>query len=194
MSFGVEILKGWNVMQTVSELDNTHYRLLRENIDSFIAQLSGEYDCEGALMLDVAPQDHAGAVKYFKKTEIETLDIDPSSGADYIADLCDSNEDRIANESFDMLLLSEVLEHTLRPFDAIKEVHRLLKKGGHLFLTVPFNFRIHGPLPDCWRFTEHGLRAILKDFDIIELTPLEDESRFLMPIAYTVIAQKPLHV
>jgi len=83
-----------------------------------------------------------------------------------------------------------VLEHTLNPFAAIEEIHRLLCIGGYLFLTVPFNFRIHGPLPDCWRFTEHGLRAILSMFDILELTSLETIDRPLMPIHYTVVARK----
>ncbi len=67
----------------------------------------------------------------------------------------------------------------------------MLKPGGLAFITTPFNLRIHGPLPDCWRFTEHGLRELFKDFDILELSSLESEERFLMPIQYTLIAKKP---
>lgn len=178
-------------MNKVSELDVKHFKLLRENISSFIKGLSKVYDDKASIMLDIAPQDHAGAKAYFKKTTIKTLDIDEKSNADYIADICKNNKDIIPDESFDYILLSEVLEHTLQPFDAIKEIHRMLKGSGMLFLTVPFNFRIHGPLPDCWRFTEHGLKALLQDsFEIINLTPLEDNDRFLMPIAYTLIAKK----
>lgn len=175
----------------ISQIDIKQYKLLRENIDNFIKRLSTTYDSQNNLMLDIAPQDHLGAKKYFKKSTIETLDIDKNSTATYIADICNDNSVIIADEKFDTILFSEVLEHTLQPFDAIKEIKRLLKTNGFLFLTVPFNFRIHGPLPDCWRFSEHGIRALLiKDFEIIELNELEDEDRFLMPIAYTVIARK----
>jgi len=55
---------------------------------------------------------------------------------------------------------------------------------------VPFNFRIHGPLPDCWRFTEHGLRELLKKFSTVKIDQIDTPNRDLMPIHYTVIAIK----
>lgn len=42
------------------------------------------------------------------------------------------------NNSFDVILCSEVLEHIPRPDLAIKEFSRLLKKNGKLILTAPF--------------------------------------------------------
>ena len=63
--------------------------------------------------------------------------------------------------------------------------------GGLAFVTTPFNFRIHGPLPDCWRFTEHGLRALFREFDIVELTEEPTPDRPLMPIHYRLVARRP---
>ena len=71
----------------------------------------------------------------------------------------------LPDDSFDCIVCTEVLEHTLQPFAAVAELRRLLRAGGRLFLSVPFNFRIHGPLPDCWRFTEHGLRAMFAGWE-----------------------------
>ena len=78
----------------------------------------------------------------------------------------------------------------MNPFDAVKEIYRVLKPSGIVCVSVPFNFRIHGPLPDCWRFTEHGLRALFSSYEICELNALETENRDLMPIHYTLIAKK----
>lgn len=174
----------------VSEMDKQFHQMLRKNVSDFVAMCGKQFDGDDVRILDVAPQDHEGAKPYFVKARVETLDINPQSGATYVADLTANNEGVIPADAFDGVVCTEVLEHTLQPFDAVAEVKRILKPGGHVFVSTPFNFRIHGPLPDCWRFTEHGLRALFKDFDIVELTPLETEDRFLMPVHYTLVAQK----
>lgn len=174
----------------VSDQDILHLSLLRENVTNFIMKCSEKFDSTNCLLLDVAPQDHIGAKEFFKKSKIYTLDIDENSGANYIADLCQNNSSIIPENFFDIVVCTEVLEHTLNPFEAVKEIYRVLKPNGIACISVPFNLRIHGPLPDCWRFTEHGLRALFNSFKIYELNMLETENRDLMPIHYTLIARK----
>jgi SAM-dependent methyltransferase len=175
----------------VSALDVAHLKAIRDNVNVLMMRAAREYGSAGGLLLDIAPQDHAGARPFFpEQVAVETLDIDPDAGCTYTGDICALNH-AIPDGRFDYVVCTEVLEHTLRPFDAIAEIRRILRPGGYLFLSVPFNFRIHGPLPDCWRFTEHGLRALLRDFVILELSSLETEGRPLMPVHYTVIASKP---
>ena len=174
----------------VAQIDKKYLNLIRENVSSFIRAAGEKHDKQGLVVLDVAPQDHEGAKPYFKTAQVETLDIDPKSGATYIADLCADNSAVIPAEHFDIVICTEVLEHTLQPFDAVKELHRVLKPGGYVYASSPFNFRVHGPLPDCWRFTEHGWRALFSEFEVVELTALEAEDRFLAPIHHTVIARK----
>lgn len=174
----------------VSLQDVEHLRLIRENVSTFLRRVSKQYAGYSGLLLDVAPQEHEGARPFFSENIfVETLDIDPASGATYIADLCVC-ADVVGVEKFEYIVCTEVLEHVVQPFGAVNSIWSMLKPGGLLFLTTPFNFRIHGPLPDCWRFTEHGLRVLLKNFEILELCGLEDDDRFLMPIQYTVVARK----
>lgn len=180
-------------MGNIAVIDEENLNKIRENVSTFIATCGDKYDKESVLVLDVAPQDHEGARPYFGKAKVETLDIDQKSGATYVADLCNNNERLIPSDRFDYIVCTEVLEHTLQPFDAVNEIERLLKQGGLAFVSAPFNFRIHGPLPDCWRFTEHGLRALFKNFEIVELKGLEDDNRFLMPTHYTLIVRKTSH-
>lgn len=175
-------------MKQISDIDLKHFKLIRDNIDSIILNASRMYDVESITVLDVAPQTHEGAKKYFKKASVKTLDLDKNSNADYICDL--AKADQIMNDTFDVIFCTEVLEHTDDPFSCAKTMFRILKPTGVCFVTTPFNFRIHNPLPDNWRFTEHGLRLLFKDFNRLQINALEDGGRFLMPIQYSVVAQK----
>lgn len=175
----------------VSPLDVEHLRLIRENVRAFMREVARDYVKGTVRVLDIAPQDHEGARPFFPDTaKVETLDINPAAGATYTGDICRRN-DALPDAGFDFIVCTEVLEHTLQPFGAVAEMQRLLRPGGCLFLSVPFNFRIHGPLPDCWRFTEHGLRALFAEWEILKLAVLETPDRFLMPVHYTLIARKP---
>lgn len=176
----------------VAEQDIKNLEAIRGNVSKFMAAAGKRFDKKDLKVLDIAPQDHEGAKPYFPKATVETLDIDQNSGATYIADLCEDNSGSIEKNRFDVVVCTEVLEHTLQPFDAVKELLRITKPGGYVLVSAPFNFRIHGPLPDCWRFTEHGLRALFKDFNIESITELGSSDRFLMPIHYTLIAQSKL--
>jgi SAM-dependent methyltransferase len=173
-----------------AEIDVRHLAAVRQNVAALMRRAAERWAQAGGRLLDIAPQDHAGARPFFAEhVVVETLDIDPGSGATYIADICVHN-DAISDGAFDYVVCTEVLEHTLQPFGAIAEIHRILRPGGRLFLSVPFNLRIHGPLPDCWRFTEHGLRRLLEEFEILELESVETPDRPLMPIHYTAVAEK----
>jgi SAM-dependent methyltransferase len=173
----------------VSAMDLEHLRVIRESVSSFIADCARRFDGPGRL-LDVAPQVHEGASPHFRQAAIETLDIDLRARATYQADLCATNEALIPDRHFRFVVCTEVLEHVLDPFAAVRELHRILAPGGLAFVTTPYNFRIHGPLPDCWRFTEHGLRALFRTFELLELTEVATPGRDLMPIHYRLVARR----
>jgi SAM-dependent methyltransferase len=175
----------------VSNLDVEHLRIIRASVVDFMKRCSSRQVNGPGRLLDIAPQVHEGARPFFPdEIRIDTFDLDQNSGCTIIGDICEFNAG-IPDDCYDYIVCTEVLEHTLNPFDAMVELRRILKPSGKLFLTTPFNFRIHGPLPDCWRFTEHGLRSLLRHFIIVEMNAIETESRALMPIHYTVVAQKP---
>jgi len=176
-------------MNTVSQLDVEYLEIIRKNVDDFTKEAS-KYDAKNILVLDIAPQIHKGASAFFKLAKVSTLDIDSKSSATYIADLCNDNSDIIPSNYFDVIICTEVLEHTLNPFNAVDEIYRILKPEGICFVTTPFNFRIHGPLPDCWRFTEHGLKQLFKSFKHVDIISVENPNRFLMPIQYKTKASK----
>lgn len=72
---------------------------------------------------------------------------------------------------FDNILCTEVLEHAADPQQLADEMHRVLKPGGTLVLTVPFSARVHHAPYDFHRFTRYGLAEMFKPFAQQELAP-----------------------
>lgn len=54
---------------------------------------------------------------------------------DIVSDICSIPQ---PDASFDAVMCVEVLEHVPRPVAALRELNRLLKRGGVLILTAPF--------------------------------------------------------
>jgi len=76
------------------------------------------------------------------------------------------------DESFDAVLLSEVLEHVPFPMKVLEEVRRILKKGGVLILTAPFASLTHfAPYFYCTGFSSYFYNYHLPKygFNIIEI-------------------------
>lgn len=78
------------------------------------------------------------------------------------------------NNSFDVVLCSQVLEHVPHPWLAMKEIHRVLNKNGVGIITVPLFGYIHNAPYDFFRYTHYGLRSLASDagFEISLLKPL----------------------
>jgi SAM-dependent methyltransferase len=70
-----------------------------------------------------------------------------------------------------MVLCTQVLEHVPEPNKVVAEIHRMLKPGGRLLLTVPAIFPQHGSPGDYWRYTPDGLTFMLRDFQRVEVQP-----------------------
>lgn len=87
------------------------------------------------------------------------------------SDICDIP---LESNSIDVIMCIEVLEHVPDPLPALAELHRILKKGGELILTAPFNSLTHyAPYHFSTGFTPYFYKKHLKNlnFEISEITP-----------------------
>jgi len=94
------------------------------------------------------------------------VDLFPFNKVDIIASTDDLP---FADNSIDKIILEASIEHVTNPNKTIEEIHRVLKKGGMLFMTVPFIVGYHDSPSDYWRWTKEGLKLLLKDFEIVEI-------------------------
>ena len=77
------------------------------------------------------------------------------------------------DESFDTIVSTQTLEHVQDVQLYVNECKRLLRPGGHLILSVPMQWRMHEQPYDYWRFTRHGVEALLSSVGlrICDLSP-----------------------
>lgn len=175
-------------MTQPSQFDNETFQVARDHLNNFINRVAERLEHENKMLLEIGPQKRSEVQKAFKRCKINTLDIVDDYNPDIIGDITRYNS-HIADSSYDIISCLEILEHTVNPFAAVDELRRIVKDGGYILFSAPLNWRIHGPVPDCWRFTEFGWRVLLKDFGIIEIDKLNTPGRNLFPIKYNVLAR-----
>lgn len=75
---------------------------------------------------------------------------------------------------FDSAICTAVLEHLEEPELALKECHRVLKRGGVAIYSVPFIWHLHEEPRDFYRFSKYGLKYLFEKvgFEIIEIKAL----------------------
>ncbi len=140
------------------------------SIEKFILKAAKECNKKKIKVIDIG----AGELPYknnFNKCRYFTQDIINHKGAiDYV---CDAKKIPVKDESFDYIICTQVLEHVKEPHLVIKEMYRILKKGGKVFMTTHGNFEEHGVPYDFFRYTRYGLRYLAESnhFKDVKISP-----------------------
>lgn len=79
------------------------------------------------------------------------------------------------NRKFDLVMANQVWEHLDRPYAATRNVRRMLKKGGHFWLAVPFHVPFHAAPNDCSRWSARGLKNLLIEAGFAEQDILAEQ-------------------
>jgi SAM-dependent methyltransferase len=75
---------------------------------------------------------------------------------------------------FDTAFCLEVMEYLWDPLTALRNINRLLIKGGFLYISIPFLYPEHPPKgKDLMRYTRHGAKKLLEkaSFEVIDIKP-----------------------
>jgi SAM-dependent methyltransferase len=79
--------------------------------------------------------------------------------ANIIADL--SNAPQLGSEQFDAVIFTQTLQFIFDAPAAIDTLHRILKPGGVLLMTVPGTTSARLAVAEMWAFSERSIRALL---------------------------------
>ncbi|MEO7916523.1 MAG: methyltransferase domain-containing protein, partial [Dokdonella sp.] len=78
------------------------------------------------------------------------------------------------SEHFDYIYSVSVFEHLLFPWKAVLEINKVLKTGGHVFLSTHPVWPAHELPWDFWRFPHNGLHALFNKFTGFEIVSLTE--------------------
>ena len=91
-------------------------------------------------------------------TRLVHVDIVRHPVCDCTADACRLP---FASGVFDLAVSQETVEHTADPFAAVREMVRVVRPGGRIYLQVPFVIGYHPGPEDYWRFSRAGVAVLL---------------------------------
>lgn len=89
------------------------------------------------------------------------------SNVDVFANLCERLP--FDDEYADTVTSFQVMEHLPEPGIFLSEAHRILKRGGTIFITVPFMWHVHEAPYDYFRYTKYGLEYLLKKTGFVDI-------------------------
>jgi ubiquinone/menaquinone biosynthesis C-methylase UbiE len=78
----------------------------------------------------------------------------------------------VHDESYDVIICSEVLEHVHMPGQVLRELARVVKPAGHLIITTPFAYPLHEEPYDYNRLTNHQMQLYARE-NGLEIVVLE---------------------
>lgn len=132
----------------------------------FIQKMAAELP-PGSLLLDLGCGPGEYRILFHNQCYIG-VDVGLSfSELDCVADV---NRLPFHDQSVDVVLASNLLEHISTPDLLLDEINRVLKPSGKLYVLVPFLIKIHQAPVDFFRYTKYGLRYLLNKAGFTEIS------------------------
>jgi SAM-dependent methyltransferase len=160
----------------------------RESIAAFVAEAARALP-PGARVLDVGAGD-APYRELFEHVDYRTSDWEasPHEGARRADVIGSADTLPLPDAELDAVLCTQVLEHVPEPAPVLAELHRILRPGGRLYLTVPLVWELHELPHDYYRYTQPALEHLLAGagFTGVDVQPRTDSLTALAQLMTTV--------
>ena len=129
----------------------------RTHLDAFVRRAAASLPA-GSRILDAGAGDSLYR-HHFTHVIYESADFLQSNRAYAVVDyVCTLDSVPVEDDRFDLVLLTQVLEHVPEPHDVLTEMHRVLRPGACIWLSAPLFYPEHETPHDFYRYTQYGFR------------------------------------
>ncbi len=147
-----------------------HLLYFEAAIDEAVARFAAELP-EGARVLDAGAGEgrHAGCFRLQRYVSVDLGVGDEGwnyGRLDCVADLAALP---FPSGYFDGCLNMVTLEHVRQPELVLRELARVLARGGRLLMAVPLEWEVHQAPHDYYRYTRHGMAYLLTQAGFIDV-------------------------
>jgi len=144
-----------------------------ESCMQFGRQQIGPTDVAGKRVLEVGSRNVNGSLRDYVEglgpREYIGIDIEAGPGVDRTM-RADQVADEFGDNSFDLVISTELLEHVGNWWDVVSSLKRVCVEGGVILITTRSpGFPYHGFPVDMWRFTVLDMQKIFADCTIERL-------------------------
>lgn len=128
-----------------------------------------------------------------QNSTITKVDIDEYPEEQNIIGNAENLKSIFSDESFNLVMAIELLEHTQHFWNVINEMIRICKTGGHIFISIPsFSYPKHEYPIDLWRIGPITLLSFFpkEKFEVVKFVKEGDQKH---PRRLMIIAKKKVH-
>jgi SAM-dependent methyltransferase len=147
----------------------------REYLEKWVREAAASVP-PGSLVLDAGAGEspYAGwfSAHRYESADFAQVDKAYSESLTYV---CDLRNLPVDDARFDLVIMTQVLEHLPEPARVLTEMRRVLKPGAELWLSTPLFYEEHEQPFDYFRYTQFGLRhlCVAADLEVVNIDWLE---------------------
>jgi len=167
------IFKDWKLQKEWSGFDprtgnqvSEEKSLQRSMLLTYCNTVGNHLDLSQSRALEIGVEKHRSVCMALGLNNWERLDrLDDVGGnkTDYFFDYVEEDIPKELIGAFDVVVCSNVLEHTFDIIKGFEKTFALAKPGGLVYISTPFSLGIHG-IQDYWRPTPQAYAKILPEY------------------------------
>jgi 2-polyprenyl-3-methyl-5-hydroxy-6-metoxy-1,4-benzoquinol methylase len=149
-----------HLLKVASNMDNIRFLDIGCQMGEYIYHLSKHQNFKFLKGIDIEPEYIDLGKEYMVKgignVELKTQGLFSISNENKMSDAKNnvSNKNRAGNEKYDMIFMSEVIEHVDNPLAYIKKIYELLNESGYFIITTPNSLGMTNVLLNIKHFTD----------------------------------------
>lgn len=155
--------------------------------ERLVIAMLGHVDLFGKKVLHFSPEKN---IHTHIKNQTNPVTVDPFPAfykpIDENVIYADATDLSFKDESFDLVIGNHIMEHIPDDRKAMKEIWRVLKKGGQAILQVPFSITIPATIEDPSINDPKKQAALFGQRDHVRIYQLEDYLKRLREVGFTV--------